>query len=145
MAFYSFAVNVLLNYLFMKTFFQTFLNGGPALATSLAAYFNFFALFWVFRQRFGRLGTLAAMVSVAKVGVCSAVMGVLCYAMLRLSGFAGMESVLGRVGVFTLIIAAATGVYIWLTWLCKCEEVHEVYGIVKRGEGRGAGGVDLEA
>ncbi len=149
MAFYAFAVNVLLNFLFMKTFFQTFLNGGPALATSLAAYFNFLALFWVFRQRFGRLGTLTALVSVLKVCVCSALMGGLCYAMLRFSGFAGMESVLGRVGVFTLILVVATAAYIWMAWLFKCEEVHEVYGIVQRGERQssepGGGGVGLEA
>jgi putative peptidoglycan lipid II flippase len=143
MAFYAFAVNVLLNFVFMKTFFQTFLNGGPAFATSLAAYFNFAGLFWVLRQRFGRLGTLAALASIAKVCFCSALMGGLCYALLRFSGLAGMENAFGRVGLFTLIVVAATGAYIWLTWLFKCEEVQEVYGIVTRGKRPAAGSAGL--
>jgi len=139
-AFYAAAANIILNYIFLKSFFQTFQNGGPALATSLAAYFNFLFLFVVFRQRFGRLGTLEILASMGKVVVASAVMGGLCLAMLRFSDFAGIHTFFPRLGVFVFMLLAATGSYIGLTWVLRCPEVEEVWGIVgKRGAAEGGG------
>ena len=37
-------------------FFKRVQNGGPALATAIACFFDFFALFLIFRLRYGRLG-----------------------------------------------------------------------------------------
>ncbi len=133
-AIYALALNILLNLLFLKTFFQTFYNGGPALATSLSAYFNFFALFVIFRRRFGRLGTLHIVVSLAKVTLCSALMGGLCWVMLRYSGFETYESLWLRIGVFTLMIVLATVFFVGLAWVMRCAEVEEVYGIATRTE-----------
>ncbi len=141
-AIYALALNIVFNLLFIKTFFQTFYNGGPALATSLSAYFNFFALFVIFRLRFGRLGTLHILVSLAKVSVCAALMGGLCWVMLRYSGFAQYVGVWERIGVFALMIVAATVVYVGLAWALRCAEVEEVYGIATRKDvtpGKGIG------
>ena len=139
-AFYAAGVNILLNYIFMKSFFQTFKNGGPAFATSVAAYFNFLFLFVVFRQRFGRLGTLEILASIGKVVVCSAAMGILCFGMLRFSHFADLHSFFPRLGVFLVMITVATAAFIGLTWLMRCPEVEEVYGIVRKREGRSSAG-----
>jgi putative peptidoglycan lipid II flippase len=133
-AIYALALNILLNLLFIKTFFQTFYNGGPAFATSLTAYFNFFMLFIIFRQRFGRLGTLEILQSLFKVTVCSALMGGLCFLMLRYSGFAHTESFWPRLGLFTLMIVLATVFYVGLAWVLRCTEVEEVYGIATRSD-----------
>jgi putative peptidoglycan lipid II flippase len=131
-AVYALLANVLFNSLFLKTFFQTFQNGGPALATSLAAYFNFFVLFVIFRQRFGALEMASILASLGKIAVCSAAMGGLCYAMLGLSGFADYETLFLRIMGLMLMIVAATVAYILLAWLLRSEEVAEVYGIATR-------------
>ncbi|MCL5288274.1 MAG: murein biosynthesis integral membrane protein MurJ [Acidobacteria bacterium] len=135
-AVYALGLNVLLNTVFMKSFFQTFYNGGPALATSLAAYFNFFMLFVIFRQRFGRLGTFQILASISKIAVCSGVMGVLCYAMLKLSRFETYTHFLPQLVVLVLILVAATAAFIALSWVMRCTEVEEVYGIATRKDER---------
>ncbi len=135
-AVYALGLNVLLNAVFMKSFFQTFYNGGPAFATSLSAYFNFFMLFVIFRQRFGRLGTFQILVSLLKIGVCSAAMGVLCYAMLKLSRFETYTHFLPMLLVLTLMLVAATASFIALSWVMRCTEVEEVYGIATRKDER---------
>jgi putative peptidoglycan lipid II flippase len=136
---YTLIVNALLNAIFLKTFFQTFYNGGPALATSVASYFNFFVLFVIFRQRFGRLGTFSILVSLLKIGLCSAAMGGLCYAMLKLSRIETYTAFFPTLLVFTLILVAATAVFVALTWLMRCTEVEEVYGIATRRDEREPG------
>lgn len=138
-AFYALFVNVLLNLLFLKSFFQTFRNGGPALATSLAGYFNFLFLFLIFRFRFGRLGTVEILNSLARVVVCSAAMGFLCYALLYVNRVAQLESFLAQAGVLFVMLAVATGAYIGLAWLLRCKEVEEVYGIATGRERSDAG------
>jgi putative peptidoglycan lipid II flippase len=72
---YALVLNLALNALFLEYFFKRFQNGGPALATSLAGYFNFLMLFVTFRLRFGRLGTFDILGSMAKILVCSGLMG----------------------------------------------------------------------
>ena len=132
---YALVVNVVLNTLFLQTFFQTFYNGGPALATSLAAYFNFFVLFVSFRRRFGRLGTWEVIHSLFKIGVCSTLMGLLCYGMLWLWRRAEFAALLSEVTAFVVMIAAGTAAFIFFAWAFRCPEVEEVYGIaMRRGE-----------
>ncbi len=131
---YAMVLNIALNTLFLVTFFQTFRNGGPAFATSLAGYFNFLMLFVIFRLRFGRLGTLEILGSLAKISLCSAIMGVLSWVMLRLSHFSSYERFLPQLGVFSALIVGATAVYLGLTWLFRCPEIEEVYGVALRRE-----------
>ena len=52
----SMVMNVVLNIVFLQFFFKRVQNGGPALATALACYFDFFALFLIFRLRYGVMG-----------------------------------------------------------------------------------------
>lgn len=135
---YALGLNALLNTVFLKSFFQTFSNGGPALATSLSAYFNFFMLFVIFRQRFGRLGTFHILASLLKIGACSTGMGVLCYAMLKLSRFETYTHFLPMLLVLTLMLVAATAAYVAMSWVLRCTEVEEVYGIATRKDERAA-------
>jgi putative peptidoglycan lipid II flippase len=138
-AFYALVVNIVLNAVFLKSFFQTFQNGGPALATAIAAYFNFIMLFIVFRQRFGRLGTFTILFSLAKMSVSSALMGVSCYAMLRFSRFEVRTHFWPQLLLFTAMITGATLIYIAITWLMRCPEVEEVWGVARRSDSPAAG------
>lgn len=135
-AVYTLILNFIINVLCLSLFFHVFLNGGPALATSIAAYFNFFVLFVIFRQRFGRLGTLEILVSLGKTTICSVVMGALCYLALQLSPFERFEGVLANAVILAGLILAATLVFLGLAWLLRCPEVEEVWGIAARKERR---------
>jgi putative peptidoglycan lipid II flippase len=128
-------VNVLLNVIFLFYFFSKFQNGGPALASALAGYFNVTTLFIIFRLRFGRLGTWEILGSASKIIMCSAVMGVSCWTALRYSHFDLVEHFLPRLGIFISLIGGATVLYLGLTWLFRCTEIHEIYGIALHREG----------
>jgi putative peptidoglycan lipid II flippase len=131
--------NVLLNVVFLFYFFAKLKNGGPALASALAGYFNVFALFVVFRLRFGRLGTRDVAVSLGKIVACASVMGVVCWGALKYSQFDSIEHFLPRLLVFIGLIASATLTYLGLAWAFRCDEISEVYGIAFHSAGSESG------
>jgi putative peptidoglycan lipid II flippase len=131
--------NIALNLLFLFYFFAKFKNGGPALASALAAYFNVFVLFAIFRLRFGRLGTRKIATSLAKIGVCASAMGIVCWGSLQYSQFDSIEHFLPRLVVFAGLIVGSTLIYLGIAWALRCEEISEVYGIAFRGTGGAPG------
>jgi putative peptidoglycan lipid II flippase len=136
----SFFLNILLNILFLEVFFKRFQNGGPALATALATLFDFFTLFAVFRLRYGPLGSFAIFRSLGKISVCSLLMGAGCLAVNHYANLYTLNSAfLIQLVVFIAMITGATLVYIGLTWLFKCPEIEEVYGIAMRRPGAAEG------
>jgi putative peptidoglycan lipid II flippase len=127
--------NILLNVIFLFYFFNKLKNGGPALASALAGYFNVFTLFVIFRLRFGRLGTWSVASSLAKIAVCAGAMGAVCWTTLRYSKFDSIGPFLTRLVVFVALIAGATLTYLGLAWAMRCTEISEVYGIAFRSAG----------
>ncbi len=71
----TFALNIVVNVLCLRWFFPIFRNAGPAISTVAAAYFNFLALFVIFRVRFGRMGTLQILVSMGRIAILRRVDG----------------------------------------------------------------------
>src|SRR5579863_2103864 len=134
-AVFSMLANVLLNVIFLFYFFAKLKNGGPALASALAGYFNVFTLFVIFRLRFGRLGTREIAASLAKIAVCAGAMGVVCWAALRYSQFDSIEHFLPRLAVFVGLIGSATLTYLFVAWVLRCAEISEVYGIAFHSAG----------
>lgn len=137
---FTLVLNIAFNTLFLVTFFRTFQNGGPALATSLAGYFNVLALFAIFRWRHGRLGTLEIMASTVKVTVASAAMGVMCWLGMRYTQFSVNAGFFTQLVVFAGLILGATVFYLGVAWLLRCHEIEEVYGIAVRRAGAAEGG-----
>ncbi len=131
---FSLIVNIILNLIFLFYFFPRVQNGGPALASVLASYFNVGILFVIFRLRFGRLGTWEILGSLGKIAVCSAIMGALCSIALWYSQFRLIEHFLPRLAVFVALIGGAALAYLGLAWAFKCDEIHEVYGVAFRSE-----------
>lgn len=127
--------NILLNVIFLFYFFAKLKNGGPALASALAGYFNVFTLFTIFRLRFGRLGTRDIAASLGKIAICASVMGVFCWGALRYSQFDNIEHFLPRLMVFVALIGGATLTYLGLAWALRCTEISEVYGIAFQSAG----------
>jgi peptidoglycan biosynthesis protein MviN/MurJ (putative lipid II flippase) len=143
---YSLGLAIALNVIFLRWLYPFVRNGGPALATVVAAYFNFFSLFAIFRLRFGQLGTLDVLLSLVRSGVCAAMMGSVCWLGLRLSGFDGYAGFLPRLGIFAVLIAGAAVTYLVLAWAMRCGEMGEIYGIAMHAEPQAAalGGLSQE-
>ncbi|MGB7844360.1 MAG: murein biosynthesis integral membrane protein MurJ [Candidatus Acidiferrum sp.] len=131
----SFTLNIIFNILFLQTlFYKRFQNGGPALATVLATFFDFFTLFFIFRLRYGALGTVEILRSIGKISLCSALMGVACMLGNHYAKLTQQSAFFTQLLVFIALIGGATLLYIGLTWLVRCPEIEEVYGIATRRE-----------
>ena len=131
---YALLANVLLNAAFLAFAFRYLSNGSPALASSLAAYFNFALLFVYFRKRYGRLGARGLAWSLGKMGVCAAAMAAVSYTALRFSDFAEVRQVIVQAGLLALLIGASVAVYFGLAWILRCEELTEFLLLLQRAE-----------
>jgi len=139
----SLVINLVLNVVFLQFFFKRVQNGGPALATAIACFFDFFALFIIFRLRYGALGTMEILRSFSKILLCSGIMGVACWLGNHYTEFAMHSRFLVQLSIFTGLIVGATALYLGLAWIFRCHEMEEIYGIaLRRGRG-GAAYVDV--
>src|SRR5882724_3193395 len=128
----SLVLNIVLNIVFMQFFFKRVQNGGPALATALATFFDFFALFIIFRVRYGALGTMEILRSFGKISLCASIMGVACWLGVHYTEFAMHSRFFVQLLVFAGLILGATVLYLALAWIFRCHEIEEVYGIATR-------------
>jgi putative peptidoglycan lipid II flippase len=136
----SLILNIAFNIIFLEFFFKRFQNGGPALATALASYFDFIALFIIFRLRYGALGTFDILRSFGKISICAAIMGAGCAVGLHYTQFTLQSTFFVQLVVFAGTILGATLLYLGMAWLFRCGEVEEVYGIALQSA-TGAGGI----
>jgi len=107
-------------------------NGGPALATALACYFDFFALLLIFRWRYGIMGMREILRSFSKILLCSGIMGAACWFGGRYTEFTIHSRFLVQLLTFTGLITGATVLYLTLAWIFRCSEIEEIYGIATR-------------
>jgi putative peptidoglycan lipid II flippase len=141
---YSLALHILLNVILLFAFGRYLWNASPALASSLSAYFNFAALFIIFRGRYGRLGATAILASLGKMIICAAAMAVACFAALRYSHFEAIEHFASRAGMLVAMMALSVGVYFALAKLLRCEELPELFLLLRRPEPEAVGlGIDV--
>lgn len=80
-------IAMFLNVAFNFAFIRPLQNGGPALATTLAAFFNSIALFVIFYRRYGAFGIRNIAHSVAKSIGGSVALVIVAYSIIRLPGF----------------------------------------------------------
>jgi putative peptidoglycan lipid II flippase len=128
----SLVINIVLNIVFIQFFYKRVQNGGPALATALATFFDFFALFIIFRIRYGSMGTMEILRSFSKISLCAAIMGVACWFGNYYTTFTIHSRFLVQLLVFAGLIVGATVLYLTLAWIFRCHEIEEVYGIATR-------------
>ncbi len=131
---YSLCLHIVLNAVLLFAFSRYLWNASPALASSLAAYFNFALLFYIFRGRYGAMGARGIISSVSKMAICAAVMAGACFAALRYSDFANMGHVLSQAGLLTAMILGSIAVYFGLAWILRCEELPELFLMLRRAE-----------
>ena len=131
---WSLALNLVLNLIFLFFFFRYFLNGSPALASTIAAYFNFVVLFVLFRRRYGALGSRGLIAAIAKIAVCALAMATACYIALKLSGFAASQHFPSQVGLLAAMIFVSIAIYFGVAKLLRCEELPELLSLLRRAE-----------
>jgi putative peptidoglycan lipid II flippase len=131
---WSLALNLALNLIFLFFFFQYFLNGSPALASTIAAYFHFVVLLLIFRRRYGALGSRRLIAAISKITVCAVAMAIACYTTLKLSGFAASQHFLEQVGLLAAMIFSSTAIYFGVAKLLRCEELTELLSLLRRPE-----------
>ncbi len=131
---WALGINVALNAIFLLFFFRALSNGSPALASALAAYFNFGALLLLFRKRYGRVGACRLTASLGKMGACAAGMALVCVAALRYSHFADVRHLLQQAGLLAGLILLSVGAYFGLARLLQCEELGEFLLLLRRHE-----------
>ena len=126
--------NILLNTIFLLFFYRSLSNGSPALASSLTAYFNFGALFLLFRKRYGRLGASGLAASLVKIAVCAVAMAFISYYGLQAAHFSSARHLMTQVALLAAVILVSTAVYFGLAWLLRCEELREFWQLLRRTE-----------
>ncbi len=124
------AVALVVNIVFCYWLVRPMQHAGLALATSLASYVNFFALYVVLRRRLGGIGERAVGVSLLRAGVASAGMALLCWRLERYFGLMTLDSFAVLVVWFGVTLLAALGAYTFLAWLLRAGELGEFYTLV---------------
>jgi putative peptidoglycan lipid II flippase len=120
-AFIAMLLNILLNVIFIRPL----RNGGPALATSLAAFFNSVSLLIIFCRRYGTIGLRSIAASVAKFAAGSVALGAVAYLMIHWPGFYGGR-MSQKILALGLTIIAATATYFGTARLLRSRELAEL-------------------
>src|SRR6202163_4100557 len=128
----SLIINLVLNIVFLQFFFKRVQNGGPALATAIACFVDFFALFIIFRLRYGPIGGRQIFNFFAKIAFCSAIMGVAAWFGMHYTEFTMHSRFLVQLLTFLALLGGATLLYLGTAWLFRCHELEEIYGIATR-------------
>jgi putative peptidoglycan lipid II flippase len=137
---YSLVLHVALNIVLLFGFGRYLWNASPALASSLAAYFNFAVLFVIFRGRYGSLGAAAIFSALGKMAFCAVAMSAVCFAAVQVSHLATLQHFLAKAAWLTGIIVVSVGIYFGLAWALRCEELPELFLLLRRAEPTAATG-----
>jgi putative peptidoglycan lipid II flippase len=131
---YSLVLHVALNIVLLFGFGRYLWNASPALASSLAAYFNFAALFVIFRGRYGSLGSAAIFNALGKMALCAVAMSAVCFAAVKFSHLATLQHFLAKAAWLIGIIVVSVGIYFGLAWALRCEELPELFLLLRRAQ-----------
>ena len=123
-AFIAMFLNIGLNFLFIRPL----QNGGPALATSMSAFFNSAALLVIFHGRFGSFGVRSIMHSVLKFVIASTALGLVTYVMVHWPGFYAGRLPQKAIAL-GVTIAAGTATYFGIASLLHTRELAELRAV----------------
>lgn len=124
---------MLLNIAFNFAFFRPLEVGGPALATSLAGFFNAVMLMVIFSRREGSLDVRSILNSLMRFVLAAVPLGAVAVTLINLPGFYFDQPLAERVFALAVTIASSAGVYFVAAYLLGCRELAEVREVfVKR-------------
>ncbi|MEW6213617.1 MAG: murein biosynthesis integral membrane protein MurJ [Nitrospirota bacterium] len=120
--------NVILSVILMRPL----KHGGLALSNTLASCMNFTLLFFFLRKKLKRIGTERILRSFIKIVFASSIMGVIGWMLLHGELWQIHGSTLNKVFYLSGTIIICTGIYLFLSYLLKSEEVSYVIEMVKQ-------------
>src|SRR2546427_5126170 len=103
-------------------------NGGPALATSMSAFFNSFSLLVIFYKRYGSFGVSGIIQSVLKFGIPSLALGLVAYIAIHWPGFYAGRLTQKAVALGGTILAA-TATYFATASILRTRELTELRAV----------------
>jgi putative peptidoglycan lipid II flippase len=115
-------------------------HSGLALATTIAAFFNFIAVMVALRHRIGRFGLKKMASSIARILAASAAMGLAIYlagpweagALRNLIISSGLWGKAGLAVYIAVTVTGGLGVFLLVAFALGLKEVSVVYDIIKR-------------
>jgi putative peptidoglycan lipid II flippase len=126
-------VAMLLNIGLNAVFLSPLQNGGPALATSLSAFFNSCSLLVIFYKRYGSFGISGIVQSVLKFGIASIALGIVAYITIHWPGFyAGPFTQKAAALAGTILVATAT--YFAIASILRTRELGELCAARPQGK-----------
>ena len=129
---------MLLNVVFNFAFFRPLEVGGPALAMSLAAFFNAIALIVIFIRRYGTIGLAKINASLVRFAVAALPLGFLAAALINRPGFYYGQALGQRIFALVATILASAVVYFLAAFLLRCRELREIRDVFLRRPGDGS-------
>ncbi len=129
---------MLLNVVFNFAFFRPLEVGGPALAMSLAAFFNAIALIVIFIQRHGTIGLASINSSLVRFAAASVPLGFLASTLINSPGFYYDQALGQRIFALAATILTSAVVYFLAAFLLRCRELGEVRDVFLRRTGDGS-------
>lgn len=130
LAFLTFLINLFLSLILMGPLSY----GGLALANSLASFFNFGGLLWVFRKRLGAIKLEEVGLSLAKTSACASVMGLGVYLYCLRVFWHSSYSWLAEVFFLLSAILLGGGLFLVLAYLIRMPELEVITHLRKKGE-----------
>lgn len=123
------AIAVIINVIFSLSLMGPLQHGGLALATTLAATFNFLSLLYILRKRIGSIGGKKILESSIKIAIASSIMGLFCLGgLIYYSYFHGIAQKIYLLAV----ILIAVGIYIGSCIYLKCQEWTFLYNLARK-------------
>lgn len=126
------AVAVAANILFSILLMQPLKHGGLALANTLASVLNFTLLFLLLRKKIAVIDGRRILSSFVKIGMASAIMGILAWLLIQGMSCQTEEDTLQKVLYLSVTIALCAGVYFGIAFVLKSEELHSLILIAKK-------------
>ncbi|MFZ6016765.1 MAG: murein biosynthesis integral membrane protein MurJ [Nitrospirota bacterium] len=122
------AMNVILSIILMKPL----KHGGLALANAISSGVNFILLFYFLRQRLKRVDVKRIVNSLIKISIASALMGFLGWFLLHGELWQHSGKSIEKAFYLSGIIVLCAGIYFFMSYLFKSEELWHVIEMIKR-------------
>lgn len=119
--------NIIMSLILMKPL----RHSGLAFANSIASGVNFILLFYFLRKRLERIGARRILKSFMKISFASLVMGIVGWLLLRGELWQHDERSLEKAGYLSGAIIICIGIYLFISYLLKSEEMAYVTDLVK--------------
>ncbi len=116
-------LSILANIVFCLVLIKPMRHGGLALANALAQAVNFLVLFYLLRDRLGRIDGRNIIRSFIKVSIASIIMGLIGWHTIKGDIWIESGRTLEKAAILSGVIALCTGIYFSIMYMMKSEEL----------------------